>query len=65
LIVPEPKHSEPERFKVSIPPGIEQYLLHVLAAVDLDDEMLLEADEVYDIRADWSLAAELVTEDLT
>jgi hypothetical protein len=37
----------------------------MLAAVDLDDEMLFQAYEVDNIRADWPLATELVPVDLT
>jgi hypothetical protein len=34
--------------------------LSMLAAVRLDHETVLEADEVDDVRANWLLAAELV-----
>jgi hypothetical protein len=37
----------------------------VLAAIDFDDELSLQADEVCDVWADGNLSAELVSVDLT
>ena len=64
LVVPEAKHSVALRFEPSSSCFVVGSLLLMLRAVDLDDQSLLEADEVYDVWAKWLLATELVTEDL-
>jgi len=64
LVVPEPKHPEPERFKVIIPTGIESAPLQVLATIHLDNETFFQAYEIDDVEANGPLAAELVAMDL-
>ncbi len=45
LVVPEPQHTEPALRERFVSPGVT-LRTHVLAAVDLDHELVLEADEV-------------------
>ena len=58
-VVPETKYIEPKAREVFIPTGILCSLLSVLAAVYLDNEMSLQAFELNDVWANWSLAAKL------
>ena len=58
-VVPEAEHIEAKACEVIIPTGISLWVLSVLAAVYLNDESSLQADEVNDVRAYGSLAAEL------
>jgi len=43
--------------------GVVRKLDRVLATVELDDELLFATAEVHDVRTDWNLARELVTEE--
>ena len=63
-VVPEAEHIEAKACEVIIPTGISLCLLNVLAAVNLNDEASLQADEVNDVRAYGSLSAKLEAVDL-
>jgi hypothetical protein len=65
LVVPEAQNSVASLLEESAAPLVVALLLQVLAAIDLDHELLLEADEVDNVLTDRMLPAELVIEHLS
>ena len=61
LVIPEPKHAVPLALQPPRPLLIILLLLEVLAAIDLNDEASLMADEVNDVSPQHHLSAELNT----
>jgi hypothetical protein len=59
-MVPEPHNAESLAFQLGRSLGVLASPESVLAAVDLDDEVLFEADEIDHVGSDGALAAELV-----
>ena len=56
-MIPEPKNP----IAVPAEPCVTERILRilkVLSSVDLDDEPLLDAGEVHNVRADWNLPSE-------
>src|SRR5215203_3204904 len=58
LVIPELQDAETARLQPGVPLGIVG-AVSVLSAVELDDELPLEADEVHDVAAELFLTAEL------
>ncbi len=60
LVVPETDDAVAERFERGGALLVVFHSIGMLAAVDLDDQLLLQAEEIDDVRADGLLAAEFV-----
>jgi hypothetical protein len=58
LIIPEPQYAKPLIFEPTGPPAVG-FVVGMLAAIDFDNEVFLEADEVDDIFSDHCLSLEL------
>lgn len=65
LVVPEPQDLEAVLFEPAAPALVVGLLLGVLATVELDDQLLLQAGEVDEEGAEHLLAPELVSENLS
>ena len=65
LVVPEAKNVISAFLKVSGPISARAQALAVLTAIDFDDELSIETDEVDDVAADRTLAAKAMAVDLT
>lgn len=58
LVVPAAQHAKPRRLEMTVPQGVT-FRFRMLAAVDLDDQPRLEADEVEDVAVERHLPLEL------
>ena len=58
IIIPVAQHLVTQRFKHRSPPRIVHRPIQMLAAIDLDDQLRLRADEVGDVAGDRHLAPE-------
>jgi hypothetical protein len=56
IIVPEPDHTKAKLFEICVPVTVGE-TVRMLAAIDLDDQPRIKANEIDDIRADGMLAA--------
>ena len=65
LVVPEPQDTIPEPLQKLRPLSVNFTLLGVLAAVDLDDELVRQRAEIHDVGADGLLAPEPHAGDLS
>jgi hypothetical protein len=64
VVVPKPEHSVASRFQPSGAPLIVLDSLGMLASINFDHEVRLEAGEVQTVTAHWDLAAEVKAIDL-
>lgn len=64
LVVPEAQHPVSLLLEEPTASLVVAFLVQVLTAIDLDHELLLQADEIEDVGADRMLPAELVPEHL-
>ena len=62
LIIPEPQHLEAALCKnrIASPVAIRVSVEIVLTAIQLDDEVLTQADEIDNVMLAWSLPSEMI-----
>jgi hypothetical protein len=64
-VIPKPQKAETLRLKPVRSPSIRFDLLRMLATIKLNDYPGLQADEINNVCANWSLSSESVAVDLT
>ncbi len=64
IVVPEAHDAKSLRFHERRAARVFRGIVIVLSAIDFDDELNFEANEVGDVRADWNLATEAMADNL-
>ena len=62
IVVPDAQYAKPQRFERMRAFRVTRVLIEMLAAIEFDDQTMLDADEIHDITVDGMLATKLRAE---